>query len=66
MIKFIKGIVLGLVIGSVIGSWAGFNKGRDAPLFSNPFKDHTLADELKDNAGALYDDTKKSLRKSLE
>ena len=64
--KYIKGVITGLVIGLVIGSWVGFNKGRDAPLFTNPFQEYGLGDRIKDDANVLYDDTRESLRKSLE
>lgn len=64
--KFLKGVVLGLLIGVIIGAWVGFNKGRGAPYFFNPFTEYTLSDRIKDDAGALYDDTKESIRKSLE
>ena len=66
MFRLIKGLMLGLIIGALAGGWVGFNKGRNAPLLSNPFKEYTLADDIKNNAGALYKDTKESLRKSLE
>ena len=66
MFKLIKGVIFGLVVGAVIGSWLGFNKGRGAPLFTNPFAEHTLTDQLKKDAGVLFDDTKESIKKSLE
>ena len=64
--KFIKGLFLGLIIGAVVGATAGYNKGRGAPLHANPFEEYTLSDKFKDDAGNLLEDTKESLRKSLE
>lgn len=64
--KFIKGIVLGFLIGAILGSWVGFNKGRGAPYFVNPFVEYTFSDRIKDDADVLYKDTKESIRKSLE
>ena len=64
--KYIKGVITGLIVGLVIGTWVGFNKGRNAPLFTNPFAEYELSDRIKDDASALYDDTKDSIRKSLE
>ncbi len=64
--KYIKGIILGFLIGCILGGWAGYNKGRGAPYFVNPFAEYTLSDRIKDDADSLYKDTKESIRKSLE
>jgi hypothetical protein len=64
--KFINGLLFGLIVGTCLGGWLGINIGRDAPLLSNPFVERTVGDRLKDEASEVYDDTRETLRKSLE
>jgi len=49
--KKLKLILLGLVIGGLLGFWTGYNKGRGAGIFSNPFKEHTVTEKLKTSIG---------------
>jgi len=49
--KKLKLIILGLVIGGLVGFWTGYNKGRGAGIFSNPFKERTVTQQLKSSVG---------------
>ena len=40
--------VLGLLIGIALGGWFGINYGKDEPLWSNPFAENSLQDDLED------------------
>lgn len=64
--KFFNGLLWGMVIGVCVGGWLGVNIGRDAPLLSNPFVERTVSDRIKDEAAEVYDETRETLRKSLE
>jgi len=49
--KSLKILLLGLVIGALLGFWTGYNKGRGAGLFSNPFEKHAVTKQLKSSLG---------------
>jgi len=49
--KTLKVLIIGLIIGALLGFWTGYNKGRGAGLFDNPFKERTVTDKLKSSLG---------------
>lgn len=49
--KSLKTLLLGIIIGALLGYWTGYNKGRGAGIFSNPFKEHTVTEKLKSSFG---------------
>lgn len=59
--KTLNGIIVGLIIGGILAGWVGYNLGRDAPVFSNPFVERSLTDRLNDKASELYKDTREAI-----
>lgn len=51
--KAIKFLILGLIIGGLLGLGAGVNIGKNRPILSNPFKDDSLSDKMKDTGSDL-------------
>jgi hypothetical protein len=49
--KTLKMILLGLIIGGLLGFWTGYNKGRGAGIFSNPFKERNVTEKIKSTLG---------------
>lgn len=49
--KILKLLVLGIIIGGLFGFWTGYNKGRGAALFSNPFNKEEVTNKLKSSIG---------------
>lgn len=49
--KTLKTLLLGLIIGALLGFWTGYNKGRGAALFSNPFVERSVTQKIKTSVG---------------
>ena len=49
--KILKLLLLGLIVGALLGFWTGYNKGRGAAIFSNPFKEQEVTDKIKSSIG---------------
>jgi len=65
MQKSFKTMILGLILGFILGFPLGINFGRDEPLWSNPFKDRTVAQKmgtkLKSKTGEIVDTARDKL-----
>lgn len=64
--KTIINILFGLLAGLLLGLWTGVNLGKEKPLFSNPFADSSVTDQMKHKASDLYQDTKRAVKDSLD
>ncbi len=64
--KTIVNIMFGLTMGLLLGLWTGVNLGKEKPLFSNPFADHSVTEQVKEKASDLYQGTKRVVRDSLD
>lgn len=64
--KTIINILFGLLAGLLLGLWTGVNLGKEKPLFSNPFADRSVSEQVKEKASDLYQDTKRAVKDSLE
>lgn len=45
-----KAFFFGLLLGLIVGFPLGINVGKGAPLFSNPFAERPIAEQIKDTA----------------
>ena len=61
----LKKYLVGGVVGLLLGLWWGVNLGKDRPLWSNPFREPTLAEKARAAAGGVLRDAKKAVRESL-
>jgi gas vesicle protein len=61
--KTLKTLLLGLIIGALLGFWTGYNKGRGAGLFSNPFKERSVTEKLKSSVGEGMEKAGKNIEK---
>lgn len=59
--KNLKILILGLIIGALLGFWTGYNKGRGAAIFSNPFKERTVTEKLKSSVGESMEKAGKNI-----
>lgn len=59
--KTLKTFLIGLIIGALLGFWAGYNKGRGAGIFSNPFKERSVTEKLKSSVGEGVEKAGKNL-----
>lgn len=59
--KILKTVIIGLVIGGLLGFWTGYNKGRGAGIFSNPFKETTVQENLKSSLGESVEKAGKNI-----
>lgn len=62
--KRLKWILLSLLLGLLAGLALGVNIGRDKPLFSNPFAQDTLADQVKRLGSETLQQSGKALEKT--
>lgn len=63
MKKTLKTLLIGLILGALLGFWTGYNKGRGADIFSNPFKERSVTDKLKSSMGEGVEKAGKNLEK---
>lgn len=72
-----KAFLVGLIIGLIIAFPLGMNVGKGKPVFSNPFTDKPLAEQIKDAAretseavkektGEMVEETKDAINKATE
>ena len=61
--KTLKGLAIGIILGLLLGLWFGVNIGRDRPVFSNPFAEHSLRDRLKQTGESLIEKSGEALEK---
>lgn len=59
--KILKTFLIGLIIGVLLGFWTGYNKGRGAAIFSNPFKERSVTEKLKSSVGEGVEKAGKNL-----
>ena len=64
--KKLKLIILGVVIGILLGLWAGVNIGKGKSIFSNPFKEISLQERIKEKGTEVMKDAKDAIRDSLK
>lgn len=57
---------MGVVVGSCLGLWAGVNIGKGQPIWANPFKQRSLAQQASDQANKMLKDAKRAVRESLK
>lgn len=62
----VRNVVIGLLIGFIFGIWIGVNIGKDKPYFSNPFKEKSVNQKLKDTGKDLLKEGGKFLEESGE
>jgi uncharacterized membrane protein YraQ (UPF0718 family) len=62
----VRKYVTGIIIGLIIGLWFGVNIGKDQSIFSNPFKETALTEQMKEKAQDVIKDTKRAVREKLE
>ena len=62
--KQLKGIISGLIIGLLIGLWFGVNIGKDKLIFSNPFSEDTIQQQIKKSGEKLIEKSGDALEKS--
>lgn len=64
--KTITNLLYGVLIGLLLGLWIGVNLGKEKPLFSNPFADRSVTEQVKEKASDLYQDTKRAVKDTME
>ena len=64
--KKLKLIIFGVAIGLLIGMWFGVNIGKEKPLLSNPFKEISIKDRIKQKGNEVMKETKDAIRDSLK
>jgi len=57
----LKKFVMGMLVGALIAFPLGMNFGREAPLFSNPFADRGIQQQVKSKAENIIDDTREAI-----
>ena len=60
------GFFLGIVLGAVIAFPLGMNKGKNVALFSNPFQEKTLTEQVKDTAKKAAEEAKRASEQVIE
>lgn len=63
MKKTVKTFIIGLIIGALLGFWTGYNKGRGAALFSNPFHERSVTQKIKSSVGEGVEKAGKNIEK---
>lgn len=61
-----KSFLLGLVVGAMFALPLGVNIGKGVPLFSDPFAEKTLTQQVGDTARSATDKLKKTTGKLIE
>ncbi|MEJ2362329.1 MAG: hypothetical protein P8Z75_13045 [Gammaproteobacteria bacterium] len=61
--KTLKTLLIGLIIGALLGFWTGYNKGRGAGIFSNPFKERSVTQKIKSSVGEGVEKAGKNIEK---
>ena len=59
--KTLKILLIGLILGALLGFWTGYNKGRGAEIFSNPFKERRVTEKIKSSVGEGVEKAGKNL-----
>lgn len=59
--KTLKILLIGLILGALLGFWTGYNKGRGAAIFSNPFKERSVTQKIKSSVGEGVEKAGKNL-----
>lgn len=66
MPNFLSGLIIGLLLGGVLAFAGGYNHGRGAPIFSNPFVKHDPLSRLERQAEELLEETRRRLHEATE
>ena len=61
----IKILVIGFCVGVVVGLWFGINLGKGRPIYSNPFHNVSIKDELVESGGNALEKGGRALKHSV-
>ena len=59
--RILVGFVIGAAVGASLGAAGGYNHGRGAPIFSNPFVEHDPVSRLQRSAQELLEETRRAV-----
>lgn len=59
--RFVSGLIVGILIGGSLGFAAGYNHGRGAPVFSNPFVKQDSLSRLQRNVDRTVEDARRAI-----
>jgi hypothetical protein len=61
-----KRILIGMILGALIAFPLGVNVGKKKPLFSNPFAEKAISEQVRDTAERVMEDTSDKVKKTAD
>lgn len=62
--RILLGFIIGAAVGGSLGVAAGYNHGREAPIFSNPFVRQDPISRLQRSAEGLLEETRRAVHEA--
>jgi len=59
--RYVNGLIIGLLLGGILGFAGGYNHGRNAPIFSNPFEKRDLGSRLERATENILDEARRQI-----